>query len=69
MKKPMKKRTFVLLGLGTFALILLSFLLLGFGRLLLSYETARYLSAPTMFLSFALVLFLFFYSIINFSKV
>ncbi|SIR50394.1 hypothetical protein SAMN05421858_2543 [Haladaptatus litoreus] len=61
----MKKRTFVLLGFGTFALILLSFLLLGFGRLLFSYETARYLSAPTMLLSFALVLVLLVQSVLT----
>ncbi len=59
----MKRRTFVLLGLGAFALVLLSFLLLGFGRLLFSYETARYLSAPTMFGAFALVLVLLVQSI------
>ncbi|WP_435155644.1 hypothetical protein [Haladaptatus sp. DFWS20] len=60
----MKKRTFVLLGFGAFALILLSFLLLGFGRLVLSYETARYLSAPTMFVSFSLVLVLLVQSVL-----
>lgn len=61
----MKKRTFVLLGFGAFALILLSFLLLGFGRLVVSYETARYLSAPTMFGAFALVLVLLVQSILT----
>ncbi|WP_266079013.1 hypothetical protein [Haladaptatus caseinilyticus] len=61
----MKKRTFVLLGFGAFALILLSFLLLGFGRLVFSYQTARYLSAPTMFVAFAFVLVLLVQSILS----
>ena len=65
----MKKRTFTLLGLGAFALTLVSFILLGFGRLLLSYRTARYLSAPTMFLSFALLIGLFVYSVLVFAGV
>lgn len=60
----MKKRTFTLLGLGAFALTVVSFVLLGFGRLVLSYRTARYLSAPTMFLAFALLVGLFVYSVL-----
>lgn len=60
----MRKRTFTLLGLGAFALTVVSFVLLGFGRLLLSYRTARYLSAPTMFLAFALLVGLFVYSVL-----
>ncbi|WP_227353251.1 hypothetical protein [Haladaptatus salinisoli] len=62
----MRKRTFVWLGLGAFGLVVVSFLLLGFGRLLLSYRTARYLSAPTMFVAFALVAVLFGYSVLAF---
>ncbi|GKZ13238.1 hypothetical protein [Haladaptatus sp. T7] len=60
----MQKRTFTLLGLGAFGLTVVSFVLLGFGRLVLSYRTARYLSAPTMFLSFVLLVGLFVYSVL-----
>jgi hypothetical protein len=58
----MRQRTFTLAGLAAFALTLVSFVLLGFGRLVLPYRTARYLSAPTLFLAFALVLGLLGYS-------
>lgn len=60
----MKQRTFTLVGLAAFALVVTSFLILGFGRVLLSYQTARYLSAPTMFLAFALVVGLFGYGVL-----
>ncbi|WP_458208198.1 hypothetical protein [Haladaptatus sp. NG-SE-30] len=60
----MRKRTFVLLGIGAFVLTVVSFLLLGFGRLVLPYRTARALSAPTMFVGFALVVILFGYSVL-----
>lgn len=65
----MKARTFVLLGLAAFALTVVSFLLLGFGRLVLPYRTARYLSAPTMFLAFALVVGLFVQSVLVYAGV
>lgn len=62
----MQKRMFVWLGLGAFGLVVVSFLLLGFGRLLFSYRTARYISAPTMFAAFALVVVLVGYSVLAF---
>ena len=50
--------TFVKLGLAAFGLILVSFLLLGFSRLVLPYRTARLVAAPTMLLAFGLVCYL-----------
>jgi len=58
----MRQRTFTLVGLAALGLTLVSFVLLGFSRLVLPYRTARYLSAPTLFLAFALVLGLLGYS-------
>ena len=49
----------VTLSLVAFGLILVSFVVLGFGRLVLDYRTARLLSAPTMLLAAALVAYLF----------
>lgn len=47
----MRRATFAKLGLLVFALVFASFLVLGFGRILLPYRTARLLAAPTLVLS------------------
>lgn len=54
----MKRSTFVLLTFAAFGLILLSFILMGFGRIVLPYRTARLLAAPTLALASVLVLVL-----------
>lgn len=55
----MDRSGFVKLSLLAFGLILLSFVILGFSRVVLPYRTARLLSAPTMLLAAALVAYLF----------
>ncbi|WP_256687008.1 hypothetical protein [Halococcus qingdaonensis] len=54
----MDRNGFVKLSLLAFGLILVSFLLLGFSRLVLPYRTARVLAAPTTLLGFGLVCYL-----------
>lgn len=54
----MNADSFVKLSLAAFGLVLLSFVLLGFGRLLLPYRTARLVAAPTTLLAFGLVCYL-----------
>jgi len=54
----MRQRTFVLTAFAAFGLVVVSFVVLGFGRLVVSYRTARYLSAPTLFVAMALVCYL-----------
>lgn len=54
----MDRSGFVELTLLSFGLILLSFVILGFSRIVLPYRTARLLSAPTMLLAAALVAYL-----------
>jgi hypothetical protein len=54
----MNRNRFVKLSVLAFGLILLSFLILGFSRLVLPYRTARILAAPTTLLAFALVCYL-----------
>jgi hypothetical protein len=54
----MNRNGFVKLALPAFGLILLSFVILGFSRLVLPYRTARMLTAPTTLLAFALVCYL-----------
>ncbi|EMA50387.1 hypothetical protein [Halococcus thailandensis] len=54
----MDRNGFVKLSLFAFGLILVSFLLLGFSRLVLPYRTARVLAAPTTLLGFGLVCYL-----------
>ena len=54
----MHQDTFVKLALGAFGLILLSFVIMGTTRLVLTADTARLLSAPTMLTAAAIVLFL-----------
>lgn len=43
----MHRDTFAKLALVTFGLILVSFVVLGFSRIVLPYRTARMLAAPT----------------------
>ena len=54
----MNRNDFVKLSLLAFGLILLSFVVLGFSRLVLPYRTARVLAAPTGLFAFALVCYL-----------
>jgi hypothetical protein len=54
----MNRNGFVKLSVLAFGLVLLSFLILGFSRLVLPYRTARVLAAPTTLLAFALVCYL-----------
>jgi hypothetical protein len=54
----MNRSGFVKLSMAAFALVLVSFLILGFSRLVLPYRTARVLAAPTTLLAFALVCYL-----------
>ena len=49
----------MLLSLVAFGLILVSFVVMGFGRIVLPFRTARLLSAPTGLLAAALVAYLF----------
>lgn len=55
----MNRAGFVKLSLLAFALVFVSFVILGFSRLVLPYRTARTLAAPTTVLAFALVCGLF----------
>ena len=54
----MNRSGFVKLSALAFGLVLLSFLILGFSRLVIPYRTARVLAAPTTLLAFALVCYL-----------
>lgn len=54
----MNRTAFVKLSFLAFGLILVSFVILGFSRLVLSYHTAQLLAAPTTLLAFALVCYL-----------
>ena len=54
----MNRSGFVKLSVLAFGLVLLSFLILGFSRLVIPYRTARALAAPTTLLAFALVCYL-----------
>jgi hypothetical protein len=54
----MNRNGFVKLSLIAFELILVSFLILGFSRLVLPYRTARVLAAPTTLIGFGLVCYL-----------
>lgn len=55
----MQRQTYGTLSVITFALILVSFVILGFSRIVLPYRIARLLAAPTLLVGFALVCFLF----------
>jgi hypothetical protein len=55
----MDRSRFASLSMVAFALVLVAFLTMGFGRLVLPYRTARMLAAPAMFGAAALVAVLF----------
>jgi len=55
----MDRSRFGTLSLAAFGLVLAAFLTMGFGRLVLPYQTARALAAPAMFAAAALVAVLF----------
>ncbi|WP_332899525.1 hypothetical protein [Haladaptatus sp. CMSO5] len=56
--QSMNQQRFVKLAALAFGLILVSFVILGFSRLVLPFETARMLAAPTTFAAFLLVVYL-----------
>lgn len=60
----MNRDTFVALSLAAFGLILVSFVIMGFGRIVLPFRTARLLAAPTVTLALALILGLLGYSVL-----
>lgn len=47
----MRRDTFVKLSAVLFGLVFVSFVVLGFSRLVLPYRTARLLAAPTLFVA------------------
>lgn len=55
----MDRHGFVKLSLVAFALVIASFFVLGFSRLVLPFRIAQTLAAPIGFLGFALVVYLF----------
>lgn len=55
----MRHQTYATLSIIAFVLILVSFVILGFSRIVLAYQTARLLAAPTLLVGFALVCVLF----------
>jgi hypothetical protein len=61
----MRYQTYGKLAALAFALILVSFVILGFSRIVLPYRTARMLAAPTLFLAVPLVLYLFIRAILS----
>lgn len=60
----MKRNTFVILAVSAFGLILLSFAIMGFSRIVLPFHVARFLAAPTITLALVLVVVLFGYSVL-----
>lgn len=60
----MKETTFVKLSALAFALVIVSFLIRGLSRLVVTSETAALLSAPTMLLGGGLIVFLTFRSVL-----
>ncbi|WP_255195540.1 hypothetical protein [Halorarius litoreus] len=60
----MHRDTFAKLALVTFGLILVSFVVMGFSRIVLPYRTARLLAAPTMSLAAVGVVVLFVQSVL-----
>ncbi len=55
----MNQQTYAKLSILAFGLILVSFVIVGFSRIVLRYETARLLGGPTLLAGFGLVCFLF----------
>ncbi|WP_254545034.1 hypothetical protein [Halomarina pelagica] len=62
----MRHQTYGKLAALAFALILVSFVVLGFSRGFVGYRTARLLAAPTTLLAAALVCFLFVRGILSY---
>lgn len=60
----MRRGTFVKLTALAFGLVVVSFVILGFSRIVLPYRTARLLAAPTTLLAALLVAVLFGYSVL-----
>jgi len=60
----MRRGTFVKLAALAFGLVVVSFVILGFSRIVLPYRTARLLAAPTTLLAALLVAVLFGYSVL-----
>ena len=58
MRRIVNRAGFVKLSALAFGLVLVSFVILGFSRLVLPYRTARILAAPTTIAAFALVCYL-----------
>lgn len=65
----MDRNGFVKLSMLAFGLILVSFVILGFSRIVLPYRTARMLSAPTMLLAALLVSYLFVRAVLSWTGV
>jgi hypothetical protein len=61
----MRHQTYGKLAALTFGLILVSFVILGFSRIVIPYRTAQLLAAPTTFLAALLVLYLFIRAILS----
>lgn len=55
----MRRQTYGTLSIIAFALIVVSFVILGFSRIVLPYRIARLLAAPTLLAGFVLVCYLF----------
>jgi hypothetical protein len=55
----MNQSTFVKLGLITFGLVIVNFIILGFGRALVSFEAARLAAAPVTIITVGLMGYLF----------
>lgn len=60
----MRRATFGKLALFAFGLILASFVVMGFSRIVLPYRTARLLAAPTITAGAVLVAYLFVESVL-----
>ena len=65
----MHRDTFLKLALATFALILVSFVVVGVSRIFIAYPTARLLAAPTMLLAALGAAFLFVRSVLAVSGI
>lgn len=55
----MKQSTFVKLALVTFGLVLVNFMIVGFGRLVVSFDVARLIAAPVTVVTAVLMVYLF----------
>jgi hypothetical protein len=65
----MRRATFGKLAVLAFGLILASFVVMGFSRIVLPYRTARLLATPTTLVAAALVAYLFVESVLVFAGV